>query len=53
MTRCAQTVLQYEYSGGTAPTETPEEPAMQTKTAAKATAKHLARRTWAIRLTLS
>lgn len=26
---------------------------MQTKTAAKATAKHLARRTWAIRLTLS
>ena len=26
---------------------------MQTKTAAKTTAKHLARRTWAIRLTLS
>ena len=26
---------------------------MQTKTTAKATAKHLARRTWAIRLTLS
>lgn len=26
---------------------------MQTKTAAKATAKHLARRTWAIRVTLS